>query len=85
MTDLTPLNCDEVFRRLDDWLDRELSADETLLVQDHLVVCAMCAEEYGFQQSMLHNMKQKLRRIEVSPDLLSRISAQLERHATPGE
>ncbi|MGH7561766.1 MAG: zf-HC2 domain-containing protein, partial [Gemmatimonadales bacterium] len=35
MMDATPYGCEEVFRRLDDYLDRELSGEEIALVREH--------------------------------------------------
>ena len=34
--------CEEIFARLDDYLDRELSADEMRMVKEHLETCAAC-------------------------------------------
>jgi hypothetical protein len=45
MTPLSRYTCEEAFRRLDDYLDRELSSDETELVREHLEVCAGGARE----------------------------------------
>lgn len=69
--------CEEMFRRLDDYMDRELTADEARLVREHLEVCAVCAAEYEFEANMLRGVREKLRRIAAPPDLLGRISARL--------
>ncbi|HJU87943.1 MAG TPA: zf-HC2 domain-containing protein [Gemmatimonadaceae bacterium] len=77
MSDLTPLTCEETFRRLDDYVDRELSVDETHRVQEHLRTCAMCAGEYAFEANVIAEVRSKLRRIEAPADLLRRISRRL--------
>lgn len=67
------LNCEEMFRRLDDYLDRELSAEETRVVEGHLEICALCATEYAFEAGVLKDLKSKLRRIEVPGSLREKI------------
>jgi len=78
MSDLTRMSCEETFRRLDDYLDRELSAEEMGMVREHLETCAVCATEFDFEQSVLDLVKEKLRRLDVSPDLARRIARALD-------
>jgi len=74
--------CEEVLRRLDDYIDRQLSIREMELAREHIETCAACAREYGFSASTLSTIKTKLRRIEVAPDFLDRVSLALaEAHA----
>ncbi len=70
--------CEEVFARLDDYLDRELTADEMRLVREHLATCAACASEYRFEAGVLEGVKEKLHRLAVPADLMARISARIE-------
>ncbi len=75
-----PLNrttCEEAFRRLDDYLDRRLGQTEMRLIQEHLEICAACAHEFTFEASVLIGVRQKLRQLNVPPDLLARITAQV--------
>ena len=77
---MTPLNrytCEEAFRRLDDYLDRELSAEEMTLVHEHLDICAGCAREFNFEASVLRGVRQKLRQIDPPDSLQARILAAL--------
>lgn len=69
--------CEEAFRRLDDFLDRRLSLEDTKLVEEHLRVCEACTREFSFEASVLDGVKQKLRQLAVPPDLVSRILARL--------
>jgi anti-sigma factor (TIGR02949 family) len=76
-----PLNrntCEEAFRRLDDFLDRRLSPEETRLVEEHLQICDACTREFTFEASVLNGVRQKLQQIEVPPDLLSRVLSRLQ-------
>jgi anti-sigma factor (TIGR02949 family) len=80
---MTPLNrytCEEAFRRLDDYLDRELSSEETVLVHEHLEICAGCAREFNFEASVLKGVREKLRQIEVPESLQARILSVLDKH-----
>lgn len=71
------LTCEEMFRKLDAYLDRSLSGEELALVERHLEECARCAGEYRFEQHVLDDIRGKLRRIDLPSDLASRISARL--------
>lgn len=74
---LDRMTCESAFRRLDDFLDRQLSAEETRLVEEHLHICAACTREFSFEASVLAGVRRKLRAIAAPPDLLARIAAQL--------
>ncbi len=71
------LSCEELFRRLDDYMDRELTLDESSLVREHLESCVVCAAEYSFETSMLKSVREKLRHISAPADLMKKISARL--------
>ena len=76
MTHLDRLNrytCEEAFRRLDDYLDRELTSEETVMVWEHLEICAGCAREFNFEASVLRGVRDKLRQIDVPASLQVRI------------
>jgi anti-sigma factor (TIGR02949 family) len=70
--------CEETFRRLDDYLDRRLSPEETRLIEEHLHTCEACNREFVFEASVIEAVRQKLRRVAAPPDLIARISAQIE-------
>ena len=84
MRSLNRFTCEEAFRRLDDYLDRELSATEMELVREHLETCAACTREFTYEAGILHEVRRKLARVEVSPELLARIARQLEEAANEG-
>lgn len=74
--------CEDLFRRLDRFLDRALEPEEERLVREHLETCAACAGEYRFEETLLTEVRSKLSRIQAPSDLMERISAALaaERH-----
>ncbi len=77
MSRLDPYPCQEAVRRLADYLDRALSPEEMARVQAHLELCAECARAFGYEASVLREIRSKLARINLPPDLLVRISARL--------
>lgn len=84
MSPISRLSCEEVFRRLDDFLDRELSADEMQMVQTHLDVCAQCANEFDFERRTLDAVREKLQRIEAPADLRRRIARAIDKAGQDG-
>ena len=65
--------CLETVRRLDDYLDRELSARETVEVERHLDVCNHCLSRFRFESAVLDQLRGKLRRIPVPEGLEARL------------
>ena len=78
MSHRSGLTCTEVSKRLDDYLDRQLSDTEIALVARHLDECLVCASEYQFEATVLEGLKARLRRIEAPPHLLSAIMLRLQ-------
>jgi anti-sigma factor (TIGR02949 family) len=70
-------NCEEAFRRLNDFMDRRLSPEEQKVIEEHLEICAWCAREFNFEISLLQGVKRKLRQLDVPPNLASKILSQL--------
>ncbi len=66
--------CEETFRRLEDYVDRELSAEEMERVREHLKTCEGCAHEFHFHEQTLQSLRNRLQRIAMPPALLSRIT-----------
>lgn len=72
------LTCEETFARLDDYLDRELSAEELKEVEAHIAMCGRCAPLFRFEASALDSIKGKLRRIAMPAGLLDQILGRLK-------
>lgn len=73
--------CEQVFARLDDYVDRELSPEEMRMIQEHLEACAVCAGEHHFEATVIAEVRERLQRIDMPPTLAVRIAAQLEKAA----
>jgi anti-sigma factor (TIGR02949 family) len=79
MSESDQYDCHEAFRRLDDFVDRELPPEQMERVQAHLEICAICASEVRFEATVLDELRGKLRRISVPTGLMDRISARIAR------
>ena len=77
--------CEEMLRRLDDYLDRELAPDELHRVEDHLKDCEACIREFGFEASVVRAVRAKLRNVEVPETLLDRVAMSLARERAGGD
>lgn len=84
MSTLDRYTCEQVFRLLDDYLDRELSPEEIDRVEAHLATCAQCASESRFERGMLEGLKAKIRQIDVPASLVETIETALRRERDPG-
>ena len=73
MSSVNPMTCSEVFQRLDDYLDRELTPEEVERVRSHLELCAVCAAEVRFEESVLRSVRGKLQRIALPAGLEARV------------
>jgi anti-sigma factor (TIGR02949 family) len=74
MAHIDPYTCREAFARLEDYLDRELPAEELDKVEEHLTICEVCAPEFAFEERVLRTIREKLLRIEAPQGLQARIS-----------
>jgi anti-sigma factor (TIGR02949 family) len=78
------LTCEETFRKLEDYLDRELAAEEMRLVHQHLETCVGCTREFAFEASVLREVRAKIQRIDVPADLLARITGMIAQERGEG-
>jgi anti-sigma factor (TIGR02949 family) len=77
MSQSSRLTCEETFRRLNDYLDRSLSAGEVRLVEAHLATCEQCANEYRFEGTLIEEVRKKVGRLQVPDGLKTRIADKL--------
>lgn len=77
MTTPAAYDCEHAIARINDFLDRELSADEMTLVEAHLATCGHCASAYAFEADALDDLKSRLRRIDLPQAVLDKVRATL--------
>jgi anti-sigma factor (TIGR02949 family) len=73
--------CEAILRRLDDYIDRELSPSDMQMVEQHIEECRHCAGVYRFEMSLIQAVRSRLRRICLPGDLMARIRLQLDADA----
>lgn len=74
--------CLETVRRLDDYLDRQLSEAEHQEVERHLETCDRCLQRFRFEAAVVDDLRTKLRRVTVPSTLESRLRDLLRRGDT---
>ena len=78
MKPLDRFTCEDMFRKLDGFLDGSLSEEERGRIREHLEVCETCAREYRFEESLVEELRRKLQATSVPQGLKQRISSLLE-------
>ncbi len=82
MNCLDPDSCEETFRRLDTFLDRELDEQDATAVRKHLDACEACAAAFTFEESLISAIREKLNQVDIPTDLKDRVFAVLEQART---
>lgn len=77
MTSIDPESCAQVFARLEDWVDRELSVDDLGRIEQHLRSCALCASEFHFEEDVTRAVRAQAQRIRLPQGLQERLQALL--------
>jgi anti-sigma factor (TIGR02949 family) len=70
--------CEAILRRLDDYIDRELSPSDMQMVERHIEECLRCAGQYRFEISLIKEIRSRLRRVRLPGDLLTRVKLRLD-------
>ena len=71
-------SCEAILQRLDDYIDRELSPGDMLMVERHIEDCLRCDDRYRFEISLIRELRSRLRRIRLPGDLVARIKLRLD-------
>jgi len=78
---LSPIDCREVLRRLELYLDGELDSGVCLEIEEHLVTCGPCTDHSDFQRKLKQMVRAKCGCSEVPAHVLQRVRVVLEREA----
>ncbi len=70
---MSPIECQEVLRRLELYLDGELEAGAGVEIEEHLVSCGPCLGHSDFQRTLKELLRTKCGCHEVPPHVLERI------------
>ena len=75
------IDCDEVLREVEQYLDNELDPRQRAHVEEHLAGCGDCLSRTEFKERLRELIAAKCGTESVPPALLKRIRSQLEREA----
>jgi anti-sigma factor (TIGR02949 family) len=70
--------CKEALERLDDYIDRELSPEETRKVAQHLKICHQCTKKFRFEQEFVAMVRTRLQHLSVPERLKEKVALALE-------
>lgn len=72
-------SCEEALRRLDEYLDHELTDLERVVVLKHLEICKPCFTRFSFEQTLIVSLRQKVTRLCVPDTLRAKLHLLLRR------
>jgi anti-sigma factor (TIGR02949 family) len=72
-------SCREAFRRLDDYLDGELTPAEMEGVRRHLDLCAVCADEFRVEADLLAALRARVVEARAPRELKLRVLLLIDR------
>ena len=75
------MNCDEVRRTIDPWVDGELAEPELEAVEGHLARCATCARRARFEVNFNRLLRERLAGGTAPPAVILRLRRHLDRDA----
>jgi len=75
------VDCNEVLREVELYLDGELPADQSRVIAEHLVTCWPCQERAEFRKAPQHLVASKGTGDAMPPTLVSRIRLVIEEEA----
>jgi mycothiol system anti-sigma-R factor len=78
---LSPIDCQEVLRRLELYLDGELDGGICLEIEEHLVSCGPCTGHSDFQRKLKEVLRAKCGCRDVPVHVMERVRVLLEREA----
>lgn len=53
-------SCEEAVKRLNEYLDHEMTAEERVVVLKHLEICRPCLARFSFEQHLVVTLRQKV-------------------------
>ena len=53
-------SCEEAVKRLNEYLDHEMTPEERVVVLKHLEICRPCLKRFSFEQTLVVSLRQKV-------------------------
>jgi anti-sigma factor (TIGR02949 family) len=74
---MDPYSCEEAVKRLNDYLDHELSESERVVVLKHLEICKSCLGRFTFEETLVVSLRQKVMHMHAPETLKLKLHALL--------
>lgn len=71
--DMDAYSCEEAVKRLNEYLDHELTEGERAVVLKHLEICRSCLRRFTFEQTLVISLRQKISVLCVPPTLKAKL------------
>ena len=56
-------SCEEAVKRLNEYLDHQLTEEERSVVLKHLEICKPCLNRFSFESTLMTSLRQKISRL----------------------
>ena len=66
-------SCEEAIKRLNEYLDHQLTAAEATIVMRHLEICRPCLRRFTFEQTLVVSLRQKANASCMPPALRDKL------------
>lgn len=67
-------SCEEAVKRLNEYLDHEMTSMERVVVLKHLEICRPCLRRFTFEQTLVVSLRQKVALLCAPPTLREKLS-----------
>lgn len=66
-------SCEEAVKRLNEYLDHQLTDADRVVVLKHLEICRPCLRRFTFEQTLVISLRQKASRLCAPPTLKEKL------------
>jgi len=66
-------SCEEAVKRLNEYLDHEMTPEERVVVLKHLEICRPCLKRFSFEQTLVISLRQKVTLLCIPPSLRDKL------------
>ncbi len=70
-------SCEEAVKRLNEYLDHQMTEDERVIVLKHLEICKPCLRRFTFEQTLIVSLRQKVLHLCAPQPLREKLHALL--------
>ncbi len=66
-------SCEEAVKRLNEYLDHEMTTEERVVVLKHLEICRPCLARFSFEQTLVVSLRQKVSHLCIPATLREKL------------